>query len=960
MNPEKSEDIAALKGKADVASTAGDVGPVEICSGCHLPLTRQDSNGECLRCVIGFALSDEEDLTNQAPKQPLRYGHFEIAVSADGSPIELGAGAMAITYRARDTVLHSDVALKVIAKNVAAHPAARARFLREARAAAKLHHPNVAGVSHYGEQEGECYYVMELVEGETLETRVQRDGPFPPALALEVCVQVTHALAAAEACGIVHRDLKPSNVMLTECQGETGALMVKVIDWGLAKAVTAEAALGADYTFGGFVGTPRFASPEQFVREKNNRIDARSDIYSLGVTLWYVLCGRAPFVGRTLDETYSRQVEQALPVEHLAAARVPTRVVALLKSMLAVNPSARPQSARDLLIALHRCQEQFAARTKRFRFFSWLAVALALVFAAGALWYFARLAVASPDNTIAILPFENLSPEKGDAFFTIGVQDEIRTDLARIRSLKVIDPESTRSYPPKNRNLASIGSELGVRHLMEGSVRREADQVRIAIRLVDLRDPAHPWLKEYDGRLPDVFALQSEITRAVANRLRAPLSDAEKADIDEPPTSDLTAYDLYLRAREGPALWENEAAVRRDSERKIALLNEAITRDPSFTLAYCELARAHARMFFYKAGATAEELSVDHRSLAEVALQKARRLRPDLGEVHLAQAYHFLYVTKDMDQAHIETDLARRTLPNNAEVEAIAGLVARRQGRWNDAVWCLTRAVALDPRNKRHPYTLAETYRLLRRYKDFDRTMEQVINMSTGEPGALTVERAIAFFESRADTQPLRAAVAAASAANHLEDEDRDLYGLLFSLWDRDSDALTRKLNAMQEDGVPIAGVQHPKTWFEALGARTRGDTSKAESAFAAARVQVASAVIADRTSNRKLGLLAVIDAGLGRRDEAVVEARRAYELASKVAIDAPVAACNLAVVYAWTGQSDLALAVLEEWITRPAGANEPDQPTYGDFRLNPVWDPLRNDPRFQALVERLAPTATE
>jgi serine/threonine-protein kinase len=245
----------------------------------------------------------------------------------------------------------------------------------------------------------------------------------------------------------------------------------------------------------------------------------------------------------------------------------------------------------------------------------------------------------------------------------------------------------------------------------------------------------------------------------------------------------------------------------------------------------------------------------------------------------------------------------------------------------------------------------------MRRYEDFDRTMEQLMAMSPdSRPGNLTVERAMGSVEGQAKTGPLRTAAAAASAANNFPDEDRDLTELLLSLWDRDSEALLRKLNAMPADEVEIAGVQYPKTWFEALAARIRGDASKAEIAFAAARTQVANAVVADPTSCRKLGLLAVIDAGLGRRDQAVTEARRAYDLSAKVALDAPVAACNLAVVYAWTGQSDLALALLEEWITRPAGINDPDQPTYGDFRLNPVWDPLRNDPRFSALVDRLAP----
>jgi tetratricopeptide (TPR) repeat protein len=231
---------------------------------------------------------------------------------------------------------------------------------------------------------------------------------------------------------------------------------------------------------------------------------------------------------------------------------------------------------------------------------------------------------------------------------------------------------------------------------------------------------------------------------------------------------------------------------------------------------------------------------------------------------------------------------------------------------------------------------------------------------SSVKPGTLTVERAVGDFEGRGDIGSLRTAVTAASVANNLDEEDLDLYAVLLPLWSRDFNTLFRNLSAMRADGVTIAGVHYPRSWFEALAARMLGDASKAESAFAAARVQAAGAVVADLTSNRKLGLLAMIDAGLGRRKEAVEEARRAYDLASNVAIDAPVAACNLAIVYAWTGESDLALGVLEEWITRPAGANQPDQPTYGDFQLNPVWDPLRSDARFQALVQRLSPSTAK
>src|SRR2546429_9462526 len=344
-----------------------------ICATCGRLLTQCGPNGECLRCLVSLGfLADGEQAERPAARGrltpgPLRYAHFEVEVGADGFPVELGAGAMAVTYRARDTVLNSAVALKVIDRRVAQNPGARSRFLREARAAAQIRHPNVARVSHYGEQDGECFYVMELVEGETLEARVRREGPMPLALALEVIEQTARALAAAEACGVVHRDIKPSNIMLESDPGGC-APIVKVIDYGIAKILNPEAERGAEKTQPGFIGTPAFASPEQFVSSEQTKIDTRSDIYSLGATFWYLLSGRVPFVGRTLNDIRLRQEEPA-PVEQLKGLHVPTRCVALLKSMLAPDPKDRLQSARQLLLAVHRCSSKFSteARSRRRR-----------------------------------------------------------------------------------------------------------------------------------------------------------------------------------------------------------------------------------------------------------------------------------------------------------------------------------------------------------------------------------------------------------------------------------------------------------------------------------------------------------------------------------------------------------------------------------------------------------------
>jgi tetratricopeptide (TPR) repeat protein len=496
--------------------------------------------------------------------------------------------------------------------------------------------------------------------------------------------------------------------------------------------------------------------------------------------------------------------------------------------------------------------------------------------------------------------------------------------------------------------------------LLEGAVRRANGEVRVSLRLVDIHDSDHPWIETYERPITDVFALQSEITRSVAARLRTPLSPNEKSELEEPPTKDQEAYDLYLRAREGPVTFRDEAAMRRDSQRKIDLLDKAVARDPRFLLAYCELAKAHGRFFTSQIGAKPEELSVDHRSLAEIALQNARRIDPDAGELHLAQAYHFFRVTKDFEQARVEADLARRTLPNNAELEFISGRVARSQGRWEDAVRFFQRAVALEPRGNDNRFTLAETYRYMRRYDDYDRLIAQIIGTDPNHPGDLPLERAVGPLEQRADTRPLRAALAERAAANDLTEHDKVLGGLTLAYCDRDAQKMRSTLQATDLSRITNSGFAYPKAWFEALAERIRGDNAAAKAAFASARAEVENAVLADPGNGRTLGLLALIDAGLGRREEAVAEALRARDQMKSSATDAPIAGCNLAIVYAWTGQPDLALTTLEPLLNQPAGRHMPAQPTYGDFQLNPLWDPLRSDPRFQVLVKRLASTASK
>src|SRR5438477_7734792 len=724
---------------------------VGTCAICGRPLTQVGPKGECLRCLadLGFLSGSQEpgksDTGRRLTPGPLKYDHFEVEVGTDVFPIELGSGAIAITYRARDTVLNSVVALKVIDRKVAKMPGVRSRFLREARAAAQIRHPNVARVSHYGEQDGECFYVMELVEGETLEAKVRREGPMPLSLALEVIDQAARALAAAEKCGVVHRDIKPSNIMLES--DPSGALIVKVIDYGVAKILDPKAERGAEQTQTGFIGTPAFASPEQFAPSEQRKIDTRSDIYSLGVTFWYLLSGRVPFVGRTLRDVAARQAEE-LPLEQLKNTHVPARVIALLQSMLAVDPAKRLQTARELLSAIHRCYAKFSteARSRRKRFVRVAAGAILVLGATGfGAWAYQHVqSSAELERSIAVLPFENLSANGEDTYFTVGMQDEITDDLAKLAGMKVIGSQSTRSYPPgKERNLHAIGRDLGVRHLLEATVSRDHDQRRVALHLVDLRDSGHPWTETYERPMKDVFALQSEITQAVAAHLQARLSPNETAALHVPPTSNLEAYDAYLRGlaytlRSGGFEPTNVISARQH-------LKEAGQIDPKFALGWSLLSSVDSAG--YITGTLPRTTAL--RDEARLAAERALKLQPNLGEAVSAKAFYYYVFLKDYDTASRYFEQASRLLPNDSRIPEALAFVERRRGRWEQSEAYFNRAERLDPRNVRTIGQHAVLYKMLRRFPDAVRKYEDVLNITPDDPQP--VARQAAIFQAMGD-----------------------------------------------------------------------------------------------------------------------------------------------------------------------------------------------------------------
>jgi serine/threonine protein kinase len=511
-------------------SVAIDEPDFGTCATCGRTLAQKVPNGECLSCLVslgflgGSQQLDEAETSRRLTPGRLKYDRFDVDVGEDGFPIELGAGAMAITYRARDTVLNSAVALKIIDRSAARNPGVRSRFLSEARAAAQIRHPNVAHASHYGEQDGECFYVTELIEGETLAAQVHRNGPMPLTLALEVIEQAARALAATEACGIVHRDIKPSNIMLE--YDAAGTLIVKVIDYGIAKVLESDAERGAEQTQTGFIGTPAFASPEQFTSDGQARLDTRSDIYSLGVTFWYLLSGRAPFVGRTLEDIQVMQT-QPLPLEQLGL-RIPTECLSLLKWMLAPDPADRPQSARELLSMVHRCQTKFGteaeSRRRRSAQATFGTMLIIAAIAAGVWLSKGFQSSLESERSIAVLPFEDLSRNTERSYIAIGLRDEIIDDLGRLADVKVAAPRGRRpDAAGKERNLSLIGRNPGVRYVLDGNIWKFNGEVWISLRLLDICNSDYFWSQTYDCREKDVFALGTEITRVVALQLQAQL-----------------------------------------------------------------------------------------------------------------------------------------------------------------------------------------------------------------------------------------------------------------------------------------------------------------------------------------------------------------------------------------------------------------------------------------------------
>ena len=945
---------------------------ISTCANCGSVLEETPSGGlGCMSCLLqaGIASGEEgaQDSTPDALGGSTRFGVYEIDCHADGSLCELGRGAMGVTYRATDTSLQRKVALKIIKTDIAERSAdARERFVREARAAAALRHEHIATIYQFGMrlETGQYFYAMELIDGETLDERVHRAGPLDARTTIGIAEQVTSALAAAEKHGLVHRDLKPANLMLVnvddpEVMGsdqarskrsriralrKSGIPVVKIIDFGLAKAFHT-ATDPKSLTHDRFVGTPAFASPEQF---EHSALDVRSDIYSLGETLWFALTGKTPFGGRGVEEIHRAQQSNTLPVEQLKAAHVPHRLKSLLESMLAFEPASRPGTS-ELAARLQRCSpERRSVRRTRVA----LAAATAIVFGMSTLFLAYRSRVenaalnAAPDKSIAVLPFENLSADPNNVYFADGVQDEILTYLARIADLKTISRTSVMQYKSGTSiNVREIGKQLGVAHVVEGIVQRSGNRVRVNAQLVDARTDRQLWGQTYDRDLADFFAMESEIAKTIAEELHAKLSANEKSEIERPATNDITAFNLYSHA-ENLLLTTFSSVARAKLLEAVDLLNQAVARDPSFFQAYCRLVNAHDRLYSLGLDHTAARLA-----LAEEAVQAASRLRPNAGETHLARAENLYQGHFDYDGALAELELARRTLPNYPRIFELEGYIERRQGHWQESTRSLEWSIELDPRNFFTLQQIALSYGMLHRYADETSVLERALAVEPDDVDT-KVEFAAVQFHWKADTEPLHQTIDSIRATNPGALPNVASDWLSCALAEHDLAAAKNALDAFGDTPLTDYTVHLNRALIEGVLARMVNDDAKARSAFTAARAEQEKIVQAQPDYGPALCVLGLIDAALGRKDAALREGRRAVELVpvEKEAISGPLMIEYLAMIAAWAGDKDLACQQLAIAV-RPPGTV-----SYGQLKSLPWWDPLRGDPRFENVVASLAP----
>src|SRR6476660_5710754 len=637
----------------------------------------------------------------------------------------IGVGGMGEVYLARDERLGRKVALKFLPERLTADETQLSRFKAEARSASALNHPNILTVYEIGADGDRQFIATEFIEGITLRASIAR-GRMNLHTALEIAVQVASALAAAHEAGVVHRDIKPENIMLRP-DG-----YAKVLDFGIAKLTEQRPASDDQVetaavlqTRPGFVlGTAHYMSPEQ---ARGQKVDARSDIWSLGVVLYEMVAGSPPFRGETPSDCIASILTTEPPPLSGVLQDVSLKLESILQKALRKNSDERYQTIKEMLADLRNLKgeleaegsstqtraraESIVSKIKRHKRGVLLTLGAAILAAAAFAYSFFFVAPATLPNekSIAVLPFENRSEDKSNAYFTEGVQDEILTRLAKIGALKVISRNSTQQYAARPGNLSEIARQLGVVSILEGSVQKAGDQVYINVQLIRAATVEHLWAESYNRKLENIFGVEGEVATAVAEALKAKMTGAEQQALKKKPTNNPEAYDAYLR---GLAYSLRPGYYEADNLNAIKHFNEAVKLDPKFALAWAWLGHENALGYFNMIGSDVGRL----RDAAKRAAETAIELQPDLAEAYLAQGYSQYYCDSDYGSAISSFEKAGHLSPSNSQVPEALAFVCRRLGQWQRSLNYFRQATQLDPRDAAFLPQEEETFEMLRQY----------------------------------------------------------------------------------------------------------------------------------------------------------------------------------------------------------------------------------------------------
>ena len=852
---------------------------------------------------------------------------------------KLGEGGMGIVYRAQDTTLDRVVALKFLSQHLTSDPTEKERFYLEAKAASALNHPNITTIYEIQDHDNQLFIAMEFVEGQTLKELIEQE-PLPMKRVLDIAVQVCEGLAAAHEKGIVHRDIKSENIMLSP-KGQA-----KIMDFGLAKVRGTTKLTQAGST----LGTAAYMSPEQ---ARGEEVDQRSDIFSFGVVLYELLTGQLPFKGEHQAAiAYSIMNEEPQPVVRYNN-KVSVDLERIVFKALAKDKEERYQHIDDLLADLRRerksleyvktttlAQPVETQKPLKKRMIPLVLAGLAvLILIVG---YFALFNKKEPESgrkMLAVLPFENLgAPEQ--EYFAAGITDEITTHLAKVGGLGVISRTSVLQYKDTKKTVQQIGKELGVQYVLEGTLLWDksgvSNRVRINPQLIRVKDGTHVWAESYDRVLEQIFALQSDIAEKVASALNITLLEAEQRYIAAKPTENLEAYEYYLRGKD----YTNRHYGERDAS--IKMYEKAVEIDPTFALAYASLSVEHSFMYWAYHDRTDQRLNK-----AKEAVDRALELKPDLPEAHRALGYYYYWGSWDYDRALEQFAIAQKGQPNNSDLLAAIGYVQRRQGKFQEAVTNLKKAVELDPRSSDNAEEVATTYRFMRKYAEAESYLDRAISLAPDWPVAYS-DKAWLCLLSEGDTKKARKLLQEATGKADRSQVVTDLVEL--DVLDGDYQTALDRLpgpTAFTDQYGSNDTIVYFLTKAKIYGLLNQPQLKLA--CYDSARIILENKVQSRPSEAPFHSYLGITYAGLGRKEEAIREGKKGVELlpVSKDAIDAPTFVQNLAQIYVMVGDYDSAIDQLEYLLSIPSDISIPY------LRIDPTWVPLHNHPRFQKLLTR-------